>query len=241
MTRWTEVADLELDTEHDELDPMAAPLDSIGAEDQEIDDLEQQGPWTAASGFSDPHGAVRVWVDDDVIISKVRMAPSWRERVGSGGLEAAFGLAFLQINNYFRDDTPEESLSGDDREARQPLGWHAMYELTLRNRRIREQIASLGPEASGRWVGESVTGVSHDKLVGITLDLHGKLERIEFSKSALDGARIKQISDAVVKAHREARARFVPPHYEEGLRDELLKEVADNRNELLAMMRRGFK
>ncbi|MBO1031598.1 YbaB/EbfC family nucleoid-associated protein [Tessaracoccus sp. SD287] len=242
MTSWREVADLNLDDEFDELDPMTAPSASFGEEEpEEADALEHTGPWTAARGFSDPHGAVRVWVDETVTINKVRMSPSWRDRVGKQGLEAAFGLVFLQINNYFRDLLPAESLAADDRTAKRPLHWDTMWELCQRNERIRSQLAQLGPESDGRWVGQSATGVAPDRSVAITLNVHGQLERIEFGKQWLEAARIRQISDAVVRAHQDAKAQFVPPTYEPGERDRLQHEMSDNRHELLAMMRRGFK
>lgn len=233
---------MNLDDEFDELDPMGPPRGSFGEEEpDEADALEPSGPWTAARGFSDPHGAVRVWVDDEVTINKVRMSPSWRERVGRGGLESAYGLVFLQINNYFRDLVPAQSLESDNRTARRPLHWDSMWELCQRNDRIRAQLEQLGPEGDGKWIGHPATGVAPDRTVAITLDLHGRLERIEFRKQWLEQARIRQISDAVVRAHQDAKARFVPPVYEEGERDRLQNEMSDNRNELLAMMRRGFK
>ena len=233
---------MNLDDEFDEFDPMSPPRASFGEEEpEEADALEQSGPWTAARGFSDPQGAVRVWVDDTVTMSKVRMSPSWRDRVGRNGLEAAFGLVFLQINNYFRDLSPAESLAADDRTARRPLHWDTMWDLCQRNERIRSQLAGLGPESNGRWIGAPATGIAPDRSVAITLNLHGQLDRIEFAKQWLEGARIRQISDAVVRAHQDAKARFVPPTYEEGERDRLQNEMSDNRHELLAMMRRGFK
>lgn len=242
VTSWREATALGLDDEFDELDPMSAPSANFGAEEpEELDALEQSGPWTAARGFSEPHGAVRVWVDDSVTITKVRMSPSWRDRVGRNGLQAAFGLVFLQINNYFRDLLPAESLAADDRTAKRPLHWDTMWEMSQRNERIRAQLSELGPEADGRWVGQPVTGVAPDRSVAITLNIHGQLDRIEFAKQWLESARIRQVSDAVVRAHQDAKARFVSPTYEEGERDRLQNEMSDNRHELLAMMRRGFK
>lgn len=233
---------MNLDDEFDELDPMAPPRASFGDEEpEETDALEQSGPWTAARGFSDPQGAVRVWVDENVTMSKVRMSPSWRDRVGRNGLEAAFGVVFLQINNYFRDLKPAESIESDNRTAKRPLHWDTMWELTQRNERIRTQLASLGPEAAGKWIGQAATGVAPDRSVAIVLNLHGQLDHVEFGKQWLEEARIRQISDAVVRAHVDAKSRFVPPVYEEGERDRLQNEMSDNRNELLAMMRRGFK
>ena len=254
MTRWQEVDDLQLDQEFDEFDPMAAPTHSgMDTDDQEPDDLDPRGesadedelfstgPWTAEAGFTDPSSSVRVWVDEEQIISKVRISPSWRERVGSGGLEQAFGLCFLQINNYFREPSPATSMEGDDRFAKMPLRSSDMVAIIRRNDEIRSHLKTLGPEAQGNWKGSPSVGVTPDKSVALTLDLHGKLARIEFNSAWLEQARVRQISNAVVRAHREARALFVPPTYEEGERDRLTAEMVDNRKELLAMMRRGFK
>ena len=147
----------------------------------------------------------------------------------------------MQINNYFRPAPETEALEQDDRKAKQPMSWSSLAMIKGQNQRIREQMATLDASAEGRWVGKDVKGASPDKGVAITLDLHGKLAYIEFNDSWLETARVKQISDAVIRAHQAAKECFSPPVYEEGLRDQLEKELADNRNELLAMMRRGFK
>lgn len=248
MTTWREVEDLGLDEERDDLDPAAAPGSGPVEEQPEVDaeysldnDDELRGPWTPLDGFADRDRAVRVWVDDDVTISRVRVSSLWRERVGEKRLTNAFLSCFFQINNHFRSPLDAMSFDGDGREASEPLSWDGMWALLERNRRIAAEVADLGPEDDGRWVGACVTGVSPDRTAAITLNVHGLLDGIEFNRTWLASARGRQIGDAVVRAHRHAKAQFVPPTYEEGKRDQLLQEMADNRFELLAMMRRGFK
>lgn len=239
MTKWQEVDDLRLDEDdRDELDPMAAPVGGFGSEEPEDIDEELD---LGEAGFTEPTSSVRIWTDEDGNLIKVRVSPSWRDRVGKPGLSGAFNLVFVQANNWYRTQSPAESMESDGREARQPLSWDSIYEVKRRNERIREQLADLGPEANGQWVGAEAVGVTPDKEAAVRLNIHGKVHAVEFNDKWLENARVKQITDAVMRAHQSARESFVPPKYEPGERDQLMSEIADNRNELLAMMRRGFK
>lgn len=231
-------------------DDDAAPLDGFGGrargddtEDEELFTMSgDRGPWTPEAGFNDATNMVRVWVDEDQVINKVRINPSWREKIkDAGALQYAFGTIFIQINNYYRPSPATIELETDQREAREPLSWDSMMKIYTEFQRLQDEFESLGPESSGSWNGQETVGHSKKNHVQITLDLHGALANIAIDPKLLEHSRVKEVSDAVIQAHRDARDRHQPATYEPGERDRIMDQLQDNRLELLAMMRRGFK
>ncbi|CAI9407891.1 hypothetical protein [Aestuariimicrobium sp. T2.26MG-19.2B] len=254
MTRWQEVDDLGLDEEFDELDPMAAPVSGFTPPDQDLVDqddwqgddevdvlAEGRGPWEPSHGFPDGYGVVRVWVDDDKRITKVRLSPSWREKSGRTPLVMAFASSFTYINSYGRDDSPSDLLQVDEGEASRPFSWEQIDELARRTEQLTERLGALGPESEGQWRGTEAVGESPDKLCAIRLELNGDLGSIQFNERKLAQSRVREVTDAVVKAHAAALANFQPAQYEPGEADRLTGELQGLRNEALAMMRRGFR
>ena len=247
MTSWREVEDLGLHEEFDELDPMAAPVSDYavqGDEEGEPDDVlaRRNEPWTPDAGFPDSTGILRVWIDETKLITKVRLTPSWRDRIGKLSLAQAFAQSFAFINSYAPDTAGTGTLdSNPARQAERPLSWDRLDFLTRQTARLQEQLGRLGPEADGHWVGKPAVGHSPDKLAAIELTLTGELGRIEFHPRKLDEARVRQVTDAVVRAHADARANFNPGHYVAGERDAIQAQLRDLRDETLAMMRRGFR
>lgn len=245
VTRWQEVDDLGLDQEFDELDPMAAPVGAVSdAEDEDGGDGlfgEARGPWDPTSGFPDGLGVLRIWIDDEGRITKVRLSPSWREKLGKTPLAVAFGQSFTYINSWARPEAKGVDLSADDRQASQPFGWEQIDRIARRTTQLQEQLDSLGPEAEGQLRGRKVVGESPDKLCAITLELNGELGGIQFNGRKLAESRVRDVTDAVVKAHAAALAEFEPGEYVAGEADRLRNELQGLRNEALAMMRRGFR
>lgn len=235
----------------DSVDDQSAPVDGFGAPAKEFstdDEAElystdrNNGPWTPEFGFNDPTAMVRVWVDEDQVINKVRINPAWREKIKDAGrLQQAFGTIFLQINNYYRPSPDSIVVESDQREAREPLSWDSMMRIHREHERLQQEFEALGPESSGTWQGQETMGSSKKNHVQITLDLHGKLARIVIDPKFLEQSRVKEVSDAVIQAHRAAHDAYQPATYEPGERDRVMDELQDNRLELLAMMRRGFK
>lgn len=200
--------------------------------------------WSPASGFADPQGTVRIWLDDQQRISRVRLSPNWRERLhGTRGLEMVFTVVFLAINEHIPAEVPMPALALDDetRQARHPLSWEAMNALHQRDQELLEQLADLPPEGYGRWVGDQAVGHSREGSTSIALTPQGQLQSVHFSKSFVDEAPVEAIEASVIEAHRDAQAHYEPPVYEPGEADRLTNALQENRLELLAMMRRGFQ
>ncbi|MGA4507200.1 hypothetical protein ACQB6R_05745 [Propionibacteriaceae bacterium G1746] len=240
---------MSLDDEFDEFDPVAAPVLGIDADvaDETGDDdlsllVRPNEPWTPEAGFPDTFGVLRLWVDDTKLITKVRLSPSWREKLGKRPLTHAFAQAFSFINSYDPDTSDSGLLDTDkSREAKYPLSWDRLDHLTRESARVSDRIDTLGDGGRGHWEGKPAVGESPDRLAAIELTLEGDLASVVFHPQKLDEARIRQVTDAVVRAHANARANFVPGRYVPGERDELTAQLNDIRQEMLAMMRRGFR
>lgn len=243
MTSWHELDDLGVDESLDELDPLApmsTRAEAARAEEVDEDPFAQPAEFSAELGFTDGDGVVRVFIDDAGVINKVRMSASWRERLAGKPLEQAFISAFIWINNF--RNGPAEFVEPDALpDSGQSYNGDATQQIGAQFLELLERKAALGPdEGFGQWSGTEVVGVSSDRSVSVRLDKLGRLAGIEFNQTWLREARIKQISDAVVRAAQDAQAQFVPPVYEPGERDEINRQIRQGRDELLAMMRRGF-
>lgn len=245
LTTWREVEDLGFDDYVDDLDPMAAPVGSFGVEpeDEERDILARPDePWGPALGFPDGYGVCRVWTDETGLITKVRVSASWREKLGRKvHLSMPFAQAFALVNSYFPVEERSALVQDPDHVASHPLSWDRLDALTREIGKVSRQLQDLGTGGAGHWEGKLAIGQSPDKLAAIELTEQGQLGRIIFNTPKLEESRIRQITDAVVRAHADARANFVPSTYVEGERDRLQAELSNLRNETLAMMRRGFK
>lgn len=197
--------------------------------------------WHKEMGFPDQLGVVRVWVDDDVAIERVRLSLQWRHRLGEQTLQQSFGVVFMLINNYHRLHRRRTLNYVDpDREASEPLSFAALDRLRVREDEIRGRLEALGDGGHPTLHGAETIGRSLSGRVQIKLNLVGQLAGVQFDPAWLPTARVKEISDGVVEAHAHARASFVPAEVVVGERERLVDELTEVRNETLAMMRRGF-
>lgn len=255
MTQWSELEDIVTEEEFDEYDPLAPMVttDDPTAAELETDQLSDpldSGPWSPDKGFQDGAQVLRVFVDEDKHIVKVRMSPNWRERITkvnpkaseAEGLSKAFRTTFIQIAvlDAGSVDQSDEELD-NDREAKEPLTWDAINKTIQASRSVAEQLDALGDGGFGQFQGQETVGTAEGNKVRLTLGVRGFAENVEFDPAWLDESRVKQVCDAVVAAYANARERFVPPTYVPGERDGLLEQQRDLRNEMLAMMRRGFE
>ena len=219
------------------VDQVARADNRYNLDEVDVDDDE----WVKEMGFPDPLGALRVWVDDDDIIERVRLSLHWRTRLADSSLSDAFDFAFLLINNYRRRQ--QERLYDffePERVASEPLSWSSLGKLRSRQREVMEQLDALGPRGATSIEGTETVGHGAKGKVELLLNLEGLLLGVAFDPVWLKTARIREISDGVVEAHRDARARFVPGEIHVGERERLVNEMSTLRNEVLAMMRRGF-
>lgn len=227
-----------------EIEDVYASHHAIGADDLvddiEVNPLETPGEWSKELGFPDPYGVLRIWVDDDDLITKVRITPIWREKLGRTPLSQAFGITFTFINNY---RGPADATVADD-----PLPTHGVPPLSAENlQMLSEQMAAVasdldafGPADYGRWVGTPAEGSVVNDAVVLSLDEHGRLSGVRFDPDWLESATVRNVSLAVVQAHRAARQNWRPPTYQPGPADELRQRWNDLRMRKVAMVMGGF-
>lgn len=218
----------------------ASAQDDLDHDDLDLDDENAQF-WQKEMGFPDQLGVLRVWVNDDVLIERVRLSIHWRNRLGDQTLQQSFGVVFMLINNYHRLQRRRTLNYYDpDREASEPLSFAALDRLREREDDIRRRLDALGDEGHPTFTGTETIGAGLHGRVRLKLNLLGQLDGVQFDPAWLPGARIKEISDGVVEAHADARRHFVPAEVLVGEREKLVNELTELRNETLAMMRRGF-
>lgn len=208
---------------------------------QDEDDLEQDDDeWEPSMGFPDPQGVLRVWLDDEGVLERVRLSLHWRSRLGDHPLEDAFDFAFLLVNNFRRERDHRLLHEPEEQPALEPLSWEAMSRIRGRRREIHQRLSELGEAGATAIEGHETVGTGARGKVRLGLDLDGLIQGVRFDQAWLEQARAREIGDAVVEAHRDAVARYEPPEVELGERERLVNELTGLRNELTAMMRRGF-
>ncbi len=209
-------------------------------DDIEVNPLDPPTEWTKDLGFPEPYGVLRIWVDDDDLITKVRITPIWREKLGKTPLAHAFGIAFTFINNY--RGHVEGSLDDDPLPTADvpPLTSDNLAALTAEMDELGAELDAMGRDDYGHWVGSPAEGSVANGCVVLTLDEQGRLGGITFDPEWLETATVRNVSLAVVQAHRAARDAWRPPAYEPGPADELRQRWNDLRMRKVAMVMRGF-
>ena len=235
MEQWCEAEEL------DDLDPMAVPtaVRARRAADDSVEDSADDG--AAEGGYADSrYKVLRVWLDEEGLISQVRLLGSWPDKLKNTPLSVPFEDIFSQIQRDLRPVPDPQVLEDPERPAsEQPLGWTAMRDVVERFESVRDQVDALGPEDEDRWEGHPSSGRSADGLVTIELDEHGLLHGIHFDEELLEEAMVKEITKAVVQAHAAAREAQEPGRIVPGERTRLRAQLRQTRQELLSMMKRG--
>src|SRR5664279_2311351 len=62
--------------------------------------------WTPDQGYPDSSLSVRIWVDDDKHLAKVRISNRWRDRARGTSLSSMFDEAFLLANATLGSSAP---------------------------------------------------------------------------------------------------------------------------------------
>lgn len=265
MTTWTDVGDMPV--EMDEYDPTAPFIDRddprtvsietdlegnpLDAEDTSQSIFLPDGTPHWDRGFGDGNNVVRVWATPEGDIHKVRVSPNWRERVGgkgksaevqAAGLAGSFTASFGFINILVQK--PEESTAPKvtaDGPGPRPLTWADLNRVNRELDEVREQLRAIpAGQGHGRWSGSEVVGHGAGGKVAVRLNERGGYSSIQFAPEWLADSNVGMICNAVPEAARNARDKFVPPVYEPGERDLLNNRTAELRQELSAMMQRGF-
>ncbi|MGA4507204.1 hypothetical protein ACQB6R_05765 [Propionibacteriaceae bacterium G1746] len=204
-------------------------------------DVPEGEQWSKEMGFPDQDGVVRIWVDDSALIERVRLSLHWRNHLGDQPLEQSFAVCFMLINNYHRVAQRRTlDFFADGPEADQPLSWDALRGIRARQQEVQGQLDALGEGGQTELQGEPTLGSGAKGRVRLGLNLVGQLAGVHFDRQWLARARVKEIGDAVIEAHADARSRFVPAQVVVGERERLTNELSDLRDQTLALMRRGF-
>lgn len=266
MTTWSDKGDLHVDTdeydptspifERDESTGMSIETDLAGnplaTEEPSADLFLPDGSPNWERGFGDGSKCVRVWAHDDGEIHKVRVSPNWRERVGARGKPAEFQAAALARSftasfafiNILQQRPPAGSAPKvtADGPGDRPITWVDLNRINKELASLRERLRAIPADRGrGHWRGEPVAGRGAGGKVVVRLNETGGYSSIEFAPDWLADSHVGMICNAVPEATRSARARFVPPEYVPGERDELTNKAATLRQELSAMMQRGFE
>lgn len=246
--------------ELDEFDPLRAPSLDLGDADQPpVDEdpltidqrplIKADGTFDEDRGFASAASVIRVWIDDEGVINKVRVSPSWRERVAKNGgpaalatgLSRSFDQAFALINIARRPEYPTTPIMGETAPAQTPLSWAEMARIQQALHEVRDQVSALDSPQEGRWTNVPAVGTSAGGKVKVELNEFGGYDTVHFDPTWLHASRVGQICDAVPEAARRAKERFVPPVYEPSEYDQLMEKSAALRSELTAMMKRGIR
>ena len=197
--------------------------------------------WAPDQGYPDSSLSVRIWVDDDKRLTKVRISNRWRDRARGTSLSSMFDEAFLLANATLGSSVPpgDDVREGGDSEG--ALSWDSLDAILAETARLDEEAALLDqrpPEqvVPNRWVGAPVEAYSANHMVGVRLSSHGRTEKVAFSEQWLRQARVAEVCDAVLEAHRAAYAQFVPPVFEPGDRQRLAERYARLQNQSMALL-----
>lgn len=226
------------------------PNESFGegsAIEPEESGIEQPLPtpstWTPADGYNDSTGCVRIWVDDDRRLTKILISNRWRERSRGTSLSSMLDEVFLMAQA--RIAVGSARLGGNEPERVPPMSWEALAELQQQSFEISEEsdrLDALPPDQveQSRWVGETVEGVSSNRMVTARLSLFGLTEQVTFDQAWLQQSRVSQLCESVMEAHRDAYARFREPVFQPGDRDKLAARSQRVQGSLMAMMKHGW-
>ena len=212
----------------DDYDPLA-PV-HVGAVDEEDDD--QGSDHTAA----DPQRIVKVWLDDDGTLLRVRLSPIWHRKLGHRTLSEVFAgvMAAARIRIAPEPDEAEVDLTGVDFSGVMRFGRDPFTTLRLALDNVNRRWAEAAQrQLAARPATPRPVQVS-DGDVSVRLDTDGRLVAVDFDDDYLDDADVREISDAIVRLTRQARAQYVPA---EPVRDELA-EIALEHDILMAGLKR---
>lgn len=196
--------DLAPEAEHDELDPAAV---HVGNDTPTYDASEQGDPLARdlGRGFIDHTGTVRVWVDDDARLIRVRVTP--RSRLHADGLAAATleALSIAQARMVTQSWLPQVRI--EPKPLTEPPSREA---LERRAARIFELAREMETHRPPRFVGGGGEGSGGRGRVRVVLDQLGNTSSVSFDETWLSTATPAGIASALLEAHQQAYAHYTP-------------------------------
>lgn len=241
MTNWS----LQDEDSFDFSDPNEAagtPAPATGsAEPKDAAGDTETGEVDLSEAISDDSGAVHVWFDEEHRVQHVRLSNRWRERLKDSKLEVALRLALHQGQFQLR---AFPSVSADPVDAPSALSADAVERLSERASEVLDKQRKLeaGEPAgvtSSYWKGEQIDGTSQNRMVTVTLDIHGDTAKVGFDQDWLTSVKAADLGQAIVEAHEDAYSRWTRPDAVMGEFGVLAAQHLQIRDEALAMLKRG--
>lgn len=197
------------------------------------DTLDDEGD----GGIGGGNGIVRIWVDDDGRMSKVRVSPVWFQRLGPGQtLEQAFHEAFFKARMLVAEPEAVEARTFDDADFGEipPLTPEniSLYVRMMNDHRKRwlalvEESANEPPAPVPTFRGKSAGVV-------VTLTEAGFPSRVGFDEKWLDEAQVGSICINVSAAANKAYEQFEQYVPETNERDEALRTMEAEQEYMMA-------
>lgn len=205
-----------------------------------VDDaLDEEGD----GGIGGGNGIVRIWVEDDGRMSKVRVSPVWFQRLGPDQtLELAFQDAFAKARMRVAERGTVESTSFDDADFGEipPLTPEniSLYVRMMNDHRKRwlalvEESVKEPPAPVPTFRGKSAGVV-------MTLTNAGFPSRVEFNQKWLDDAQVGSICINVSAAAAKAYEQFEQYVPETNERDEAIRTMEAEQEYMMAGFYRLF-
>ncbi len=203
----------------DDYDPLAPML----AGDEACADSESLGSFGPGSedgplelgdvddgGFGD--GIVRIWVDDDGRLEKVRVSPYWFKKLqGSDTLAGCFNQAFQVAG--MRLASPKEAKLPDLDEELGELPEPTFENLRIVRLMIEENsrlIAAAAEEAAQLPAAPQRRLTARHEGATVVLDADGRPDEVRFDEAWLDEVQVGPLANAVMRAANKAYAQRVP-------------------------------
>lgn len=225
-------------------EPAADPEPGSRPDDLDVDAADLGDADENESGIADARRAVRVWVDDDRRLTAVLISNRWRERLRRSTLEAAFADALSLAQGRVAEPVSVDLPTAADPDARGPgLTWTVLDAHRTRLESVRAEAAAMesdpGDIVPATLVGVEVEATSDNALVTVRLAVDASTRSVHFDEGWLAQARVGDICDAVLQAHRQAYARWQPPRTDPGSYGRIARETAALSRDLATAIAKG--
>lgn len=222
------------DDPEDEL--LAPVIHDDGADDVE-EDTEDDG------GISDAEGIVRVWVEDSRLV-RVRVAPTWytkleRRRGATLGKVLTVVLQMAHVGVAApgaATQPPELELTPEFKRSLPELSEASLARMQELQEQLQDRFEAAKRERAASRTAPSVATVGRAPGVAVRLDARGNATAVEFDETWLDTAQAGQIGNAVMRAAKDAYARYRPPADDDELTSVMAREYEYMRQVMYTIM-----
>lgn len=218
-------------------DDLLAPVLHGDGEDYVEEETEDDG------GISDAEGIVRVWVEDSRL-AKVRVSPTWytkleRRRGATLGKVLTVVLQMAHVGVAApgtATQPPELELTPEFKRTLPELSEASLTRMAELHAELEERFAAAKRERAARGPAPAGETVGRVKGVTVRLDARGNATAVDFDETWLDTAQAGQIGNAVLRAAKDAYARYRPPNDDDVLTPVMAREYEYMRQVMYAIM-----